>query len=191
MPAGTNYWVSPARTGASLPAAGTEVGRATRRIRRAFSRRKPGEAEGEALKQQVGASARQPLLVLFGAVALVLLIACTNIGGLLITRLMARQRSWMSGQPWARPGRLARELFVEALLLAVLGGAVGVVVAAWASTWSGLGARHASATGRGGAELAHVVFAAASSGIAALLFGVLPAFRRQGHETAPARDRTA
>ena len=136
-------------------------------------------------------SARQPLLVLFGAVALVLLIACTNIGGLLITRLVGRQRELdIRAALGASRRRLARQLITEVVVLTAMGGALGVVVAAW-----GIRAVRVLAPDAlprlAEVELSWriVLFAIAASGVAALLFGVLPIFRRAGegsplHETA-------
>ncbi len=75
-----------------------------------------------------------PLLVLVVAVALVLLVACANIAGMLLARALARRqelsvRLALGGTR----GRLARLLFVESLLLAVSGAALGLVFARWSS----------------------------------------------------------
>ena len=75
---------------------------------------------------------REPLLVLLGAVALVLLIACANVANLLIARGAARQKELaIRASIGATRGRLLRQLVVEQLTLAVVSAAAGLLMAAW------------------------------------------------------------
>jgi putative ABC transport system permease protein len=76
---------------------------------------------------------REPLQILMAAVALVLLIACANVANLLLAAGLARRRELAIRLTMgARRSQLARLLVMEGVMLAVIGGALGVLTAQWA-----------------------------------------------------------
>jgi predicted permease len=84
----------------------------------------------EALRDEAMHGFKTPLLVLFGAVPLLLLIGCANVSILLLARGAARQQEFaVRASLGASRSRIARQLLVESMMLSLLGAAAGVVLA--------------------------------------------------------------
>jgi predicted permease len=84
------------------------------------------------LREELSGQVRRPLLILFGAVALVLLVTCANVANLILSRSLARQRDiGVRAALGAGRLRLFQVLLSEALLLAAVGGGLGLVLGYW------------------------------------------------------------
>jgi putative ABC transport system permease protein len=136
----------------------------------------PG-ARGRLIAQR---DAGAPLTALFAMVALVLLIACTNVANLLLARGATRNREFaIRGALGATRGRMMRQLLVESLLCAFGGGLLGVLLGSWlASVLVNLVIDNAQITGlTPRLDPAVMIFAGAATVFSGMLFGILPAWR--------------
>lgn len=89
-------------------------------------------AEVVPLHRQLVAGARLTVLVLWGAVGLVMLLACVNVAGLMISRTLVRQREMaVRAAVGARRWQLVRQLLTESVVLGLAGGLMGLLIAIW------------------------------------------------------------
>jgi predicted permease len=131
---GSNYLsvVARLRPGIDLQQAGAALAQVNARLAAEYPDNNAGMgARLTPLPQLLVSAVRQPLLILLGAAALVLLIACANLANLLLTR-GARRQGEMAVRTalGASRGRLLRAVLADAALIALVGGALGIAVAA-------------------------------------------------------------
>jgi len=136
-----------------------------------------------ALEAMVG-KARPALLVLLGAVACVLLIACANVANLLLARATSRHKEMaIRAALGASRMRVIRQLLTESILLSLVGGAVGLLLAVW---WSdlliALGKQNIPRAMHVGMDWRVLGFTLGVSVLTGLIFGLVPAFHSSKSE---------
>ena len=120
---------------ANLSAAQTELGLISKQASEFEAGKEPlpvGPVEVAPLHNQLVADVRSTVLVLWGAVGLVMLLACVNVASLMVSRTLARQREIaVRAAVGARRWQLIRQLLTESVLIGITGGALGLLIAVW------------------------------------------------------------
>jgi predicted permease len=131
---------------------------------------------------------QQPLNILMGVVALVLLIACANLANFLLAKAASREREIATRLALGSSRRrIARQILMEALLLSFTGGAIGLALAYLGTraliAFVGAGAKHTPLDAR--PDLHVLLFTLGVSVLTGILFGLAPALRVSRSSVAP------
>jgi predicted permease len=139
------------------------------------------------LQEQTVANVRTAVLVLSGAVGLLLLIACANVAALLLSRGLARRKEIaIRAALGARRAALIGQLLTESVMLALAGGALGIVFGAWGThALGGLGGVNLPRAEEIGIDWRVMVFTGALTLVTGVLFGLIPAMQLSRQDLNP------
>ena len=134
------------------------------------------------LKEEIVGEMRSVLLVLFGAVSFVLLIACVNVANLLLARSTGRRREFcIRVALGAGRAQILRQLLTESVVLALLGGALGLLLANWGTSAALAGVPKTVPRAEDiGLDPRVLLFTLVVSVAAGILFGLVPALKISG-----------
>jgi predicted permease len=168
------------KAGVTLEQANAEMNAISTRLEREYPQANAGwGATVIPLQELIVGDIRMSLVMLLGAVALVLLIACANVGNLLFARALTRRKELaIRSALGAGRGRVFQQLLVESLVLAFTGGAAGLFLArAGLETGGALLASQVPRAEEITIDARVLLFVVAASIVTGVLAGVLPALR--------------
>ncbi|HTV55045.1 MAG TPA: ABC transporter permease, partial [Terriglobia bacterium] len=165
------------KPGAGFERAQAEIDTIAARLGQQYPEQKGWGVQLVNLHDQVVGNTRPALLVLLGAVGLVLLIACANVANLQLARIASREKEIaLRTALGAGRGRVIRQLLSESVLLAMAGGAFGLLLAGWGvQLLVMLAPQGTPGLDRAGVNLEVLVFTFAISVATGIAFGLVPA----------------
>ncbi|MGC1907964.1 MAG: ABC transporter permease [Candidatus Acidiferrum sp.] len=168
------------KPGVTLPMAKADMGNVARNLASAYPEADKGlGATLVSMKEDMVGNVQPLLLLLLGAVGFLLLIACANVANLLLARSIGRSREFaIRAALGASYGRVIRQLLTESILLAGLGGALGLWFAFW-GTKAVLGTLPAALPRASEVSMdsSVLLFTVGASLFAGLLFGLAPSLK--------------
>ena len=167
------------KPGASLSQAQSDIAGIARRAEQEFPQTNEGLSSNVvSLHTQIVGEVQGLLFILLGAVALVLLIACTNVANLMLARSVKREREMaIRVAVGAGRWRLIRQLLTESLLLSLAGGLAGLLLSTWAADmFIKLSPGNIPRLEEASVDLRLLGFAFIISLLTGVAFGLLPAF---------------
>jgi predicted permease len=173
-----NYWViGRLKPGTTAAGAGDDLNAISAGIRQQDGSDRDFGAAAMPLHEALVGRVRPAFLVLLGAVGFVLLIACVNVANLQLAKAGARAREMaLRTALGAKQSRLMRQLLTENMLLALVGGGMGLVIALWGTDLlRSFVPPDIPRAGAIGIDRWVLAFTAAMSVVTGLLFGLLPA----------------
>ncbi|MCM3870681.1 MAG: ABC transporter permease [Pyrinomonadaceae bacterium] len=177
------------KPGVSLPQARAELDTIAARLAQQYPQENTGGGYNvHSLHEQVVGPVRPALIVLLVAVGCVLLIACANFANLLLARASARRTEFaIRAALGAARIQLVRQMIIESLLLSVIGGALGLLLAVvGVPALTTISANSIPRVAEIGINLRVLGFTAIISLITGVMFGLVPALRSSGKQTTEA-----
>jgi putative ABC transport system permease protein len=168
------------KPGVTIEQARTELDTISRRLEQQYPKSNTSVLIGAAsLGDDLIRDTKPALLILLGAVSFVLLIACANVANLLLARAAARQkeiavRTALGASRW----RIVRQLLIESLILAFVGGGLGLLIAIWIGRFIvGFGPANIPRLGQVHLDARVLAFTFAVSIVTGIAFGLVPALQ--------------
>ena len=171
------YAVGRLKPGVTPEQAQSEMKVISDRLSTLATQNKDWSGKANPMHRQSVESIRFTLIVLLGAVAFVLLIACANVANLLLARAATRKEEISIRMAMgASRMRLIRQLLTESVVLALIGGVLGMLLAIWGLNWlTSLIPNKIPAVNQIGLDSRVIIFTLGISFVTAIVFGIAPA----------------